>query len=136
MAGTDDGRSTGQESALFFVSGFIGTVLFNLFYMGLFALLPVAEGRRATVCWGISYFASIAWQHKLHAVIVFPHRHIDNYWASLGKTYAVYSVSFVLSTVLMGVLEGMGVNYVIAWTVALVSTGLINYFVVRDFAMK
>ena len=121
---------------MFFLSGFIGTVLFNLLYMGLFQVIPVHESIRATVCWGLSYMASIAWQHKLHAVIVFPHRRIDNYWASLGKTYAIYSVSFVLSTALMAVMEMMHINYLLAWTFALVSTGFINYFVVRDFAMK
>ena len=61
---------------------------------------------------------------------------IDNYIESLIKTYIVYSLSLVLSTLLNHVLVNyLGVPPSYAFPLGLAGTGVINYFTVKDFAL-
>ena len=123
-----------KQATLFFVSGFIGTVLFYILYEFLHGILPEVPGR-AGWCWFLSYFCSIAWQHKLHCVIVFPNVMIKNYWASLFKTYLVYGGSLILSTIMNVALDSLGVQYQVAWVTTLLATGIINYYIVSGYAI-
>jgi hypothetical protein len=130
----DDARGSGAwRVVLFNVSGVIGTVLFYWFHAAMLAHYPF-EARKTTVCWFVSYAASIVWQHALHRFIVFGTA--APYWRSLGRTYVCYSASLVLSSVANDVLVvvlGLGVQ--LGWVLSLVITGVLNYFTVSGFAM-
>ncbi len=83
----------------------------------------------------------MAWQHALHRVVVFGKTlHVTpEYMKELGATYVAYSLSFILMPVIA---EGFifGVHLVFlehqSWTklaafwVALVLTGVLNFFTV------
>jgi putative flippase GtrA len=83
----------------------------------------------------VSYAASIWWQHALHRMLVFGDG--APYWQSLLRMYLSYSVSLVLSAALnYGMVELVHLNRDVAWAAGILSTGLINYLVVKKFAMK
>ena len=125
-----------EEGIRFFVSGCIGTVLFYGLYETIHWILPADLPLKMALCWTLSYLCSIAWQHKLHCVIVFYDSPIKSYWQSLGRFYVVYSLSLVLSSLLTVVFDVIGLQYQISWVLTLLVTGLINYFTVRDFVMQ
>ena len=124
-----------KEGILFVISGVIGTILFYILYEFLYRILTFEE-YKSTICWCISYLLSIAWQHKLHLVIVFPNKKINNYFYSLFKTYLVYSFSLILSTFISFCFDLIHLEHTVSWVLTLTITGFLNYFTVKDYALS
>eukprot|EP00123_Amoebidium_parasiticum_P022466 comp87909_c0_seq1/m.48520 comp87909_c0_seq1/g.48520 ORF comp87909_c0_seq1/g.48520 comp87909_c0_seq1/m.48520 type:complete len:149 (-) comp87909_c0_seq1:26-472(-) len=122
---------TGKQVIWFNISGAIGTVIFNFFYEGLLRVWP-SDFKRATVCWAVSYFVSIIWQHALHRYLVFGTG--SPYLRSLVYTYTCYTLSIVLSTIINDVvfIQYLGLSPSKAFYATLIATGFINYFTVRN----
>ncbi len=87
-----------QEVFLFFVSGSIGNALFFLLYDILFRVIWW-DSYKSTICWLVSYMATVAIQMELHSRIVWKTPIMD-YKSTILKGYMVYSLSIVLSTVI------------------------------------
>jgi len=90
-----------------------------------------SRASRSTLAWTVSYMISIAWQHSLHRWIVFGSR--GDYWKSLIWTYASYTVSLIVSTLMNDVLtQTIKFPHQLAWVLTLGATGVLNYFAVRS----
>ena len=89
------------------------------------------EWEKQTVCWTLSYTASIAVRHTSHRYIVFGEFE-GTYWASLGRTYLTYSTSIVLSMVSNHVISNvLRFSHYQAWFVTMIWTGILNYFLLK-----
>eukprot|EP01100_Stratorugosa_tubuloviscum_P012869 TRINITY_DN623_c0_g1_i1.p1 TRINITY_DN623_c0_g1~~TRINITY_DN623_c0_g1_i1.p1 ORF type:complete len:145 (+),score=26.38 TRINITY_DN623_c0_g1_i1:135-569(+) len=113
----------------FQISGFIGTVLFYIFYSFVFDQLSFIENNRAAIAWTISYLSSIIWQHALHRIIVFNDEKMKgSYLWSLGWSYVCYTKSIILSHLMMTLfVDYLKIDYNFAWGITLIITGYINY---------
>jgi hypothetical protein len=77
----------------------------------------------------LSYVISILYQHALHRYIVFGTS--TPYLKSLIGTYLAYGVSIFLSHFFMLFLSAyLGLQSNVAWTVNIVATGFLNFFLV------
>ncbi len=90
------------------------------------------EWEKATVCWTTSYVLSIAIRHSSHRLIVFG-EYEGTYWNSLGRTYAAYSSSIILSILTNNLLaNSMGFSHRAAWIITMLWTGIYNYFILKN----
>ena len=130
------GLTSMNEFVLFNISGGIGTALFFALYTLIETYYPAGWEYKTTVAWVVSYTLSIGWQHALHQAIVFgPPPPGTSYWASLAKTYVVYSASLVISSVLNFVLvESLGASSTFAFVFGLAVTGVVNYVASKTWA--
>jgi len=87
--------------ARFVVSGCMGNVVFFIMYKACFDLLP-GSAHKATLAWVTSYLSSIPLQHFFNLFLVFGST--LHYWKSLGVSYAAYSMSVAISSILNAVL--------------------------------
>lgn len=86
---------------------------------------------RATVCWTLSYTASIIVRHGSHRVIVFG-EYDGTYWSSLCRTYLTYLASIILSMVTNYILTSiLNVPHLYAWVATMLWTGVFNYFMLK-----
>ncbi|KAL9656300.1 hypothetical protein ABK040_007913 [Willaertia magna] len=135
---TNYSRNTAEElkkAILFQISALIGTILFYILYefcfTYIFSTLIENQSLRSSACWFISYSISIWWQYMLHVKIVFGKR--DDYWSTLGRTYLIYGISMIISTILNYLLT-LFIDHRLAWISTLVFTGIVNYFLVSRLA--
>ncbi|EFC36889.1 predicted protein [Naegleria gruberi] len=126
----------GRKVFLFQVSTIIGTFIFFLFYHFLYQFITAEdESTKSSLCWLLSYSLSIWCQYELHCRIVFGKRSNSEYWRSLIRTYFVYGISMVFSTILNYMLVGyFKVGHTYAWILSLILVGILNYFTVSKFA--
>ena len=126
----------GRKVFLFQVSTVIGTMVFFVFYNIMYQFITSEdESTRSSLCWLISYGLSIWCQYELHCRIVFGKRSNTEYWRSLIRTYFVYGISMVFSTILNYTLVGyFQVGHTYAWILSLIVVGVLNYFTVSRFA--
>ncbi len=114
---------------LFMVSGFLCDVIQGcIFYiLSLFYTID----REATICWTLSYSASIVVRHTSHRLVVFG-EYEGSYWSSLGRTYISYASSIVISTFMMHYLDGgFGLERKYAYVITTLGTGIYNYFALK-----
>jgi hypothetical protein len=89
------------------------------------------EWEKQTVCWTLSYTASIMIRHTSHRYIVFGDFE-GSYCASLGRTYLTYSTSIVLSMVSNHVISNtLQFSHYQAWFITMLWTGILNYFLLK-----
>lgn len=82
-------------------------------------------------CWFLSFVISIAARHTSHRYLVFG-AYNPSYWPSLGRMYAGYSFSIVLSTLFnYWITQEGGVSHYVAYAITLLWTGVVNYFVLQ-----
>jgi hypothetical protein len=85
----------------------------------------------AALCWMFSFMISIVMRHTSHRYLVFG-MYVPNYWQSLGRMYAGYSFSIVLSTLFNYLITRKGgVAHYVAYVFTLLWTGLANYFILK-----
>lgn len=135
---TQNESGTTIEMIKFFISGFIGTVIFYLLYETFHSYLFVEMENNSTVSWVVSYMLSIWIQYELHSRIVFNSRNekvnSKPYHIRLLMTYAVYSFSMVLSTIVNYVCNVyLHIDHRIVWLLSVASTGIVNYFGVKSY---
>lgn len=98
----------------------------------LISLMYVLRWEKPTVCWAISYALSIAIRHTSHRYIVFG-EYEGTYWASLGRVYAAYSWSILLSVLVNHMLATMTtLSSGSVWMATLMLMGCVNYFFVKN----
>ena len=114
----------------FVVSGIIcDTIQAILDY--LIHLVYTFQWEKATVCWTLSYTASIIVRHSAHRFIVFG-EYEGSYCQSLGRTYLTYSSSIFMSMVTNHFLvEFFGFSHRNAWIITLLWTGIYNYLLLK-----
>mmetsp|Transcript_16513 Transcript_16513/g.39021 ORF Transcript_16513/g.39021 Transcript_16513/m.39021 type:complete len:282 (+) Transcript_16513:100-945(+) len=86
----------------------------------------------AALCWMSSFVLSIVARHTSHRYLVFGD-YVPSYWQSLGRMYAGYSISIVLSTIFNYLITtGVAkVSHYVAYIFTLLWTGLANYFILK-----
>ncbi|KAL7574541.1 hypothetical protein ACA910_015896 [Epithemia clementina (nom. ined.)] len=119
----------------YMISGAICDVGQLLAYVVLHATLfpdDTTSNNSSALCWMASFVLSIAARHTSHRYLVFGD-YVPNYWHSLGRMYAGYSMSIVLSTVFNYVItQGVArVSHYVAYAATLLWTGLANYFILK-----
>lgn len=86
---------------------------------------------RATVCWTLSYIASIFVRHSSHRVLVFGEFE-GSYCYSLSRTYFTYSSTIVISMITNHIIvEILLFSHRDAWLITMLWTGLYNYFMLK-----
>ncbi len=135
---TQNESGTTIEMIKFFISGFIGTIIFYLLYETFHSYLFVEMENNSTMSWVVSYMLSIWIQYELHSRIVFNSRNEKGnskpYHVRLLMTYAVYSFSMVLSTIVNYVCNVyLHIDHRIVWLLSVASTGIVNYFAVKSY---
>ena len=109
------------EFVRFGVAGAFGLIVGFGLYELTYALLPMTQ-RRATVAWVVSYMAGVAIQHYLHRRFVFSA--LIGFWASLWRTYVIYSAGSVVAVVANAALVATtSVHHRLIW---LITTGLVS----------
>lgn len=89
------------------------------------------DWEKPTVCWTVSYTASIMIRHTSHRYLVFGEFE-GTYCASLGRTYLTYSTSIVLSMLSNHVISNtLGFSHYQAWFITMLWTGVLNYFLLK-----
>jgi putative flippase GtrA len=120
-----------NEALRFQISGLIGSILFFIMYEILFMMVQQHK-HGSVISWLVAYMASIWWQFELHRWIVYGKDRIRDYWAALRTTFAVYSISLVISTILNYVLTSILVlHFRTAWIITMIVIGVFNYFMMR-----
>ena len=127
----------------FTTTGIIATIVFYLFYTGIYTFLwcvvelPETYIYNATVAWVVSYLLSISFQHFMQRNLVFTDKDgnpTDNnsYIKSLLMTYVAYMIGLVFSAFLNEYfIYKMGINITVSWAMTLIITGFINYAAVK-----
>mmetsp|Transcript_4012 Transcript_4012/g.4102 ORF Transcript_4012/g.4102 Transcript_4012/m.4102 type:complete len:165 (+) Transcript_4012:168-662(+) len=94
-------------------------------------LIYTLQWEKATVCWTLSYTASIMVRHSSHRFVVFGD-YDGSYCSSLGRTYFTYSSSIVISMLSNHVIaEILGFSHRDAWIITMLWTGIYNYFMLK-----
>lgn len=135
---TRNDTDTTIEMIKFFISGFIGTVIFYLLYETFHSYLFVAMDNNSTMSWVVGYMLSIWIQYELHSRVVFNNRNEKGsskpYHVRLLMTYAVYSFSMVMSTIVNYACNVyLQIDHRIVWLLSVASTGIVNYFAVKSY---
>ena len=116
----------------FGISGSIGLILGFGLYEAAYRLLPDV-GLRPTLAWVASYAVGIAFQHSLHRWLVF--RSPVSYWASLWRTYLVYSIGSIVAAGLNLSLNSVtDLNHRIVWLVTTCVVSVLNFAALKLFA--
>jgi len=111
----------------FMVSGIVCDVVQFILYI----LLYYCLFKDASLCWMLSFFASVLFRHTSHRYLVFGD-YVGGYYSSLGKMYIGYSIIIVLSTIFNLVMtKYVKVQHMIAWFITLLWTGIVNYFILK-----
>jgi len=111
----------------FMVSGIVCDVVQFILYILLYYWLI----KDASLCWMLSFFASVIFRHTSHRYLVFGD-YVGGYYSSLGKMYIGYSIIIVLSTIFNLVMtKFVKVQHMIAWFITLLWTGIVNYFILK-----
>lgn len=85
----------------------------------------------ASLCWMLGFGLSIVFRHTTHRYLVFGD-YVGGYWKSLGRMYAGYSITIVLSTVFNFVMTRYILfPHYVAFVVTLLWTGIVNYFILK-----
>lgn len=119
----------------FMLSGAICDVMQFLIDM-MISMTYIWEWEKDTVCWTLSYVASIFLRHYSHRMLVFG-EYDGTYWGSLGKMYLTYSSSIVISAVTNHILaKYFHLPHRAAWLVTMLWIGLYNYFMLKSVWRK
>jgi hypothetical protein len=114
--------------AFFVLSGASCDVVQLFLDMGLHFWVGIEQ---AMICWFGGFFLSIVVRHTFHRYLVFG-AHVGGYFGSLFRMYLGYSISIILSTVFDYVMvDMMDLPHYIAWTVTLLWTGVLNYYMLK-----
>ena len=89
------------------------------------------EWERTTVCWTLSYTISVFIRHYSHKMLVFGEFE-GTYCNSLGRTYATYASSIVMSMVTNHLIVSFfNISHIYAWIITMLWTGVYNYFMLK-----
>ena len=114
----------------FVLSGALCDVVQALIDYGVYLAYPF-KWEKPTVCWTISYSASIIVRHFSHRHIVFG-EYEGTYCTSLCKTYMTYSSSIVISIITNHILtRRLHFSHRDAWIITMLWTGIYNYFMLK-----
>lgn len=116
----------------FVFSSVLGSIIFYILYELVHSILSYSNFQflimyKASIAFFVCYIISIWFQHALHQVIVFYEEKIS-YLKSLFWTYAAYSVSIVVTPVMIAILTSVGIHHRVSWLIGLIVTGIFNYF--------
>ena len=116
----------------FVVSGIICDIIQAFIDFGIYLVYPIDYPERATVCWTLSYIISIVFRHYSHKMLVFGD-YEGSYWSSLGRMYATYAASIILSMFTNKFLvNNFFFSHRTAWIVTMLWTGILNYFLLKS----
>ena len=114
----------------FLISGALCDVVQWFIDYGIYITYPF-EWEKSTVCWTVSYTASIAVRHYSHTLLVFG-QYEGTYCSSLSRTYLTYSTSIVLSMVSNHfIVAFLNLGHLYAWLITMIWTGILNYFLLK-----
>lgn len=114
----------------FLISGALCDVVQWFIDYGIYVTYPF-EWEKSTVCWTVSYTASIAVRHYSHTLLVFG-QYEGTYCTSLLRTYLTYSTSIVMSMVSNHfIVAFLNLEHVYAWLITMIWTGILNYFLLK-----
>lgn len=133
-----DLSSEHQEQVLFTMATLLGTltflVLFECFYRLNSYTLEAAE-TVFSVSYVAAYLISIVWQHALNRWLIHSFAAAP-YWASLGQTYIVYSLSLaVMASAGAILISFLAISPRLVTLLTLPSSGVLNYYLLT-FAMR
>jgi hypothetical protein len=122
-----------REKLLFAFASLIGTglfmILFECFYRLLAYNLDLDDSTTFTVSYVVAYLISILYQHLLNRLLVFAQA---PYCSSLCHTYAVYSISLVLLTVIGATfIRALHVSPRLIACITLPASGIVNFTLLR-----
>ena len=96
-----------------------------------FALFKMVNISDPSTCWVLGFGISIIFRHTAHRYLVFG-AYVGGYWRSLVRMYTGYSFTIVMSTLFNIVMtKWMSLSHYFAWTITLLWTGVVNYFVLK-----
>jgi hypothetical protein len=96
----------------------------------------VFEWEKVTVCWTLSYCASICVRHISHRYLVFG-EYEGTYCQSLSKVYLAYLSSIILSTICNhSLVNYVGLAHRTAWLSTMIWIGVFNYFALKNVWRK
>jgi putative flippase GtrA len=112
----------------------MGSGIFYLLYLVIYWQEWVQEHNSA-FSWAISYVVAAWFTHQFHRRITF--KWPTEYWESLKRTYAVYGVALVISTLIQDTLTYRAEwNHQLAFICTLTLTGCINYLALRHWGFR
>lgn len=124
-----------EEIVRFGFSGTVGSSVFALLYLALHATAPVPRRAAEAFAWGLAYFITSWLTHGLHRKITF--RWPTSYWRTLRRTYVIYGVSLLLTTVLHDQLVHVcGLDHWLSFAMSLAVSGTCNYLVFRHWGFR
>lgn len=89
------------------------------------------EWERSTICWTLSYTASVGIRHYSHKQLVFGD-YDGTYCTSLSRTYLTYSSSIILSLITNHIITTyLQLSHLHAWIITMLWTGIYNYFMLK-----
>eukprot|EP00934_Nitzschia_sp_Nitz4_P000160 Nitzschia sp. Nitz4//scaffold33_size148984//73547//74308//NITZ4_002928-RA/size148984-processed-gene-0.166-mRNA-1//-1//CDS//3329548427//160//frame0 len=112
----------------YMLSGFVCDLIQLCFDILLHVVLAIED---ASLCWMLGFAISVYFRHTTHRYLVFGD-YVGGYWQSLGRMYAGYSLTIVLSTAFNWFLFRYAqVPHYVAWVITLLWTGIVNYFILK-----
>jgi hypothetical protein len=126
-------RIFGYKVPLYFffaVSGALCDIVQAFIDYGIYSVYPF-EWEKTTMCWTVSYTASVIVRHFSHRLLVFG-EYEGSYCSSLCRTYLTYASSIVMSMVTNHfIVSFLEFNHINAWIITMLWTGVYNYFMLR-----
>ena len=114
----------------FMLSGAICDIIQALVDYCIYITYPF-EWEKTTICWTVSYTASIIIRHMSHRLLVFG-EYEGSYCSSLCRTYFTYASSIVLSMVSHHfIVAFLKLGHWYAWVVTMLWTGIFNFFLLK-----
>ncbi|HMS18168.1 MAG TPA: GtrA family protein [Planctomycetota bacterium] len=125
---------TREEIVRFMVSGGLGSSIFYLIYLLVYQR-RIVNGHNSAFSWAVAYAIAAWFTHQFHRRLTFHWR--TNYWESLRRTYAVYGVALVISTLIQdGLTYRLQWNHNLAFFMTLTATGCFNYLALRHWGFR